>query len=126
MYAVPNSEKILSCEAVKTLSDFISKTDPKASSLFHCCSKPALTSPNDERIWYEDTPIKHYQFARLMHDISRNAKCSTTYTAHCVRATTIQEMNNTGLELRHIMYMSGHKNKTSVRSYNRDCSMQLK
>ena len=123
MYAVPNSEKYC---PVKALSDFISKTDPNASSLFNRCSKPALSSPNDEPIWYTDTPIKHYQFTRFMHDISKNAKCSTTYTAHCLRATAIQEMNDAGLELRHIMHMSGHKNEASVRSYNRDCSMQQK
>ena len=80
---------------------------------------------NDEPIWYTDTPIKHYQFTRFMHDISKNAKCSTC-TAHCLRATAIQEMNDAGLELRHIMHMSGHKNEASVRSYNRDCSMQQK
>ena len=44
-----------------------------------------------------------------MHDISKNAKCSTTHTAHCLRATAIQEINDAGLELRHIMHMSGHK-----------------
>ena len=71
MYAVPNSEKYC---PVKTLSDFISKTDPNASSLFNRCSKPALSSPNDDLIWYTDTPIKHYQFTRFMHDISKNEK----------------------------------------------------
>ena len=103
----------------------MSKADPNASILFNRCSKPALTFPNDERIWYTDTPIKHQQFTRCMHGISKNAKCSTTYTVHCLRTTAIQEMNNTGLELKHIMHMSGHKN-ASVRSYNRDCSMQQK
>ena len=57
------------------------------------------------------TPIKHYPFTQFMHDISKNAKCFTTYTAHCLRATAIQEMNDAGLELRHIMHMSGHKTK---------------
>ena len=34
-------------------------------------------------------------------------------------------MNDAGLELRHIMHMSD-KNEASVRSYNRDCSIQQK
>ena len=59
-----------------------------------------------------------------MHDISKNAKCSTTYIAHCLSAAAIQEMNDAGLELKHIMHMRGHKNEASIRSYNRDCSMQ--
>ena len=57
---VPNSEKKY-CP-VKNLSDFMSKADPNASILFNRCSKSALTSLNDERIWYTDMPIKHYQF----------------------------------------------------------------
>lgn len=64
MCVVPNSEKKY-CP-VKTLSDFISKTDPNTSSLFNCCSKPVLTSQNDERIWYTDVPIEHYQFNRFV------------------------------------------------------------
>ena len=80
MYAVPNSEKYC---PVKALSDFISKTDPNASSLFKRCSKPVLTSPKDEPtgIWYTYTPIKHYQFTRLLY-MPQNAIFFTTYTAH--------------------------------------------
>ena len=58
--------------------------------------------------------------------ISKNAKCTTRYTAHCLRATAIQGMSDAGLELRHIMLMSGHKNESSVRSYSRDCSTSQK
>ena len=112
MYAVQNLEKYC---PVNTLSDCISKTDPNASSLFNRCSKSPLSSPNDEPIWYTDTPIKHYQFTRFMHDISKNAKCSSTHTAHCLRATAIQEMNDAGIELSHIMHMSVHK-KWSIRT----------
>ncbi|CAG2242190.1 unnamed protein product [Mytilus edulis] len=70
--------------------------------------------------------VKQYQFSRFMGDISRNAGCSRLYTAHCLRATAIQAMNDAGFELRHIMYMSGHKNESSVRSYNRGCSVLQK
>lgn len=61
-----------------------------------------------------------------MADICRNSKCSTSYTAHCLRATAIQAMNDAGFELRHIMFMSGHKNESSVRSYTRECSTNQK
>ena len=73
-----------------------------------------ISSTVVERIWYTDTPIKHYQFTRFMHDIFINVKCSTTYTANCLRANAIQQMNDAGLELRNIMHMSGHKNEASV------------
>lgn len=61
-----------------------------------------------------------------MSDISKNAKCSTSYTAYCLRATAIQGMNNAGFEKRPIMHMSGHKNNASVKSYNRVCSTAQK
>lgn len=61
-----------------------------------------------------------------MADICKNAKCSKTYTAHSLRATSIQGMNDAGFEVRHIMHMSGHKNESSVRSYSRDCSTYQK
>ena len=56
--------------------------------------------------------------------VSKNAKCTTNYTAHCLRATAIQCMNDAGFEIRHIMHMSGHE--SSVRSYNRNCSTDQK
>ena len=48
-----------------------------------------ISSTVVERIWYTDTPIKHYQFTPFMHDIFINVKCSTTYTVNCLRATAI-------------------------------------
>ena len=64
----------------------------------------------------------------ILHDISSNDKCSTctTYEAHCLRAVTIQLMNDAGLDLRHIMHKNGHKNEVSVRISNCDSSMQQK
>jgi hypothetical protein len=123
MYAIPELGK--KCP-VKSLKLFLSKTDPNASSLFNHCLKPALVSPQDESLWFSDIPVKQYQFSRFMSDICKNAKCSKSYTAHSLRATAIQGMNDAGFEIRHIMHMSGHKNESSVRSYNRDCSTAQK
>lgn len=39
------------------------------------------------------------------------------YTAHCLRPTAIECMN-AGNEARHIMYMSGYKQESSIRPYN--------
>lgn len=61
-----------------------------------------------------------------MHDISRIAGCSRKYTAHCLRSTAIHALNDEGFEIRHIMYMSSHRNGASVRSYSRDCSTAQK
>ena len=52
--------------------------------------------------------------------------CSQKYTAHCLRATSIQAMSDSGHELRHIMFVTGHKNESSIRSYSRECSSDQK
>jgi hypothetical protein len=122
MYAIPGAGFMC---PVASLKQFISKTHPDASSLFNCCSKSALKDPT-EVIWYTSTPIKHYQFTRFIADISKHSRCSKTYTAHSLRSTAIQGMNDSGHKIRHIMHMSGHKNEASVRSYNRGCSMAQK
>ncbi|CAC5370791.1 unnamed protein product [Mytilus coruscus] len=102
----------------------LSKTDPDATSLFNHINKDALLSktPNILQLWYTNKSVKSYQFTRFMADVSKNASCSVMYTAHCLRATAIQAMSDAGFEIRHIMYMSGHRNEASVRSYSRDCS----
>ena len=57
-----------------------------------------------------------------MNDMVINSKCSKSSTAYCLLATAIRGMSNTGFELRHIMYMSGHTNESSIRTYNQSCS----
>ena len=109
-YAVPSARD--KCP-VQSLLLFLSKTDRNATSLFNSCSKKALWNPENESVWYTAVPIKQYQFTRFMADISENAKCSTNYTAHCLRATAIQCMIDAGFEIRHIMHMSRHKNECS-------------
>jgi integrase len=44
---------------------------------------------------------------------------SKLYTNHSLRATTITLLDNKGFEARHTMSISGHKTKSSIRSYSR-------
>ena len=93
MYAVNGADD--KCP-VRSLKYFLSKTDPNATSLFNCCSKPALGSPQTEEIWYTTVPLKHYNFTRFMSDICKHSNVAP-YTAHCLRATAIQGMNDAGV-----------------------------
>ncbi len=111
---------------VNALKMLLTKTDPLATSLFNHCNKAAIQSPASESTWFIATPVKKYQFSRFLADISKHASCSRQYTSHCLRATAIQTLSDAGFELRHIMYMSGHKNESSIRSYSRECSTQQK
>lgn len=111
---------------IMLLKLLLNKTDKNATSLFNVCVKEALNTPASFEIWYTSKPLGKTSFKSFMPDISKHAKCTKRYTAHCLRSTSIQAMNDAGLEARQIMYMSGHRNEASIRSYNRDCSTSQK
>ena len=46
-----------------------------------------------------------------MTDLSRQAELSKIYTNHSLRATSINLMDEAGVEARHIMRISGHRYK---------------
>ena len=104
-----------------SLKMFINKTDPNAKSLLNRCIKDLNVK---DAVWYTCQPLAKRTYSGFMTDLCKQAKCSKIYTAHCLRATAIQAMNDAGHELRHIMFMTGHKNEASIRSYNRHCSVQ--
>ena len=113
-----------SCEGdrcpVTSAKWLILKTDPDATSLFNHINKDPLStkSPQDLHLWYTNKSVKSYQISDFLAD----APCSVICTAHCLRARAIQAMSDAAFEIGHIMYMSGHRNEASVRSYSRDCS----
>ena len=111
---------------VKLLKLFMNRTNKNASSLFNACEKEAISRPDCTEVWYTSKPLSKVSFRNFMADISKYAKCSKRYTAHCLRSTAIQAMNDAGLEARHVMFMSGHRNEASIRPYNRDCSKDQK
>ncbi|CAG2253459.1 KCTD1_15 [Mytilus edulis] len=110
---------------LSALKELIAKTDPNAKSLFNRIVKD-LDVSSGASVWYTTQALAKRTYSGLMSDICKNAKCSKVYTAHCLRATAIQCMNDAGHELRHIMYMTGHRNESSIRSYNRHCSVGQK
>ncbi|XP_053389264.1 uncharacterized protein LOC128552260 [Mercenaria mercenaria] len=62
----------------------------------------------------------------LLSVIQMLRNSSVIYTAHCLRATATQGLDDAGFELRHIMFMTGHRNEASVRSYNTGVHNQTK
>ncbi|XP_062574457.1 uncharacterized protein LOC134236294 [Saccostrea cucullata] len=112
---------------VQSMKLFISKTDPKATSLFNECDKDALHSEDPEAhdIWYSNVPVKPKRFTTFMPDICKNAT-TKRYTAHSLRTTSITAMSDAGLTDRNIMFMSDHKCEESLKSYCRRPSVQQK
>ena len=83
---------------VHALRFLLGKTDPQATSLFNCCSKAALQTPEIEAIWYVKKPVKNYLLSRYLRDITKQAKCSRQYASHSLRATAIQILSNVRFE----------------------------
>ena len=118
MWAIPDlGEKC----PVKSLKLFLSKTDSNATSLFQTLLNPTLSSPHYESIWFRNISVKQYQFSHFRGYL-KNAQCSKTNRAPCLRATAIRRMNNASFEIRYIIHISDHKYESSVKSYNSDCS----
>ena len=61
-----------------------------------------------------------------MTQISKSANLSEKYTNHCVRATCITVLSESGFEARQIVTVSGHRNEQSVQNYVRDTSTAQK
>ena len=106
---------------VKVLKLFLEKTDPEAEMLFNQMNEQAISNPDIE-IWYTTKQLSKRTFCNFMPNISKAANLSTRYTAHCLRATAIEMLNDEGFQARHIMFMSNHRNEASLRSYSRGCS----
>lgn len=62
----------------------------------------------------------------FMANLSTQAKLSAVYANHCIRATTITELNREGFKDRYIIAVSGHRSTTALKSYVSDTSLETK
>lgn len=110
-------------DGFNALQLYISKLNPMCTAFYQF---PKRKWSPDDSIWYKNRPLGVNKLAVMMKEISEEAQLSMKYTNHCVRATAITLWSNAGLENRHIMAISGHRNEQSLKSYNsRPSSAQL-
>lgn len=103
---------------VKMLKFFIDKNDKYASRLFNKISIHAKKYPAICDIWYTTSSVGKSSFCEFFPDLCKAAGCSKRYTPHCLRATVMQAMSDdAGIETRQIMFMSGHRNEASMKTY---------
>ena len=67
---------------------------------------------------FDKVAVGKNTLAQKMRTHSKKAKLSKIYTYHCLRATSITELDRSGFEARHIMSISGHQSESSIRSYS--------
>ena len=99
---------------VASFESYISKLNQKCEALWQ--------RPNDfvyesGTIWYNKSPVGKHLLGSMMTNISKRSQLSRHYTNHSIRATSITIMDESGLESRHIMKVSGHKSEASLKSY---------
>ena len=111
-------------DGYNALELYISKLNPQCPAFFQF---PKRKWSLNDSVWYENRPLGVNKLAVMMREISEEAQLSIVYTNHSVRATAITLWLDAGLENRHIMAISGHRNEQSLKSYNsRPSSTQLR
>ena len=95
---------------------YLQKLNPNCEALFQYPKRNWCGV--SESCWYENRPLGVNKLSCMMKDRSAAAKLSKIYTNHCVRASAITLWSQAGLSNRQIMAISGHRNETSLRSYN--------
>ena len=71
-------------------------------------------------------PLGHNTIGDLMPTISNKAALSKRYTNHCLRATAITILDDGNFASRHNMTVTGHKAESSLKSYSRHTSEEIK
>ena len=109
----------LSLDGVTAFRLYKSKLNPDSNHLWQK-SRRGLLHYTDE-IWYEKNRVGHDPLERFMPFLSDKAMLSKRYTNHSVRATCISTLDEAGVEARHIMKLSSHKNESTIKEYATEC-----
>ena len=97
---------------------YLSKLHPDRPDLWQ---KPKTNIDDPHKHWFDNQVIGRDPLNNTMKNLSESAKLSTSYTNHCIRASTVTQLDTEGFEARHIMAISGHKSENSIKSYSSVC-----
>lgn len=99
---------------VKTYDLYTSRLDPRQNRLWQTPKQGV--NWNDE-LRYSPLPIGKTKCQDLMPNLYLNAGLSKRYTNHCIRSTVVGILDRGKFGARKIMRWTGHKSKSSVKSY---------
>ena len=102
-----------SCPVV-SLEKYISKLNPRCDAFFQ---RPKTNFIADSNCWYDNMAVGKNTLGNKMKVISAEAKCSSVYTNHCVRATAVTALARGGTEHQDICSVTGHKRVDSLHPY---------
>jgi integrase len=100
---------------VTSFKKYLDKLHPKLDDLWQ---RPLNSYLESNPVWYCRSPLGKNTLGNMMAEISQLGNLSNAYSNHSIRATAITALDDGGIETRHIMRASGHKNEGSIRSYS--------
>ena len=107
---------------VRLLELYKSKLNPGNNGLWQ---RPrVLNSYVGQDVWYRNMPHGENYIGNMMAAMSQKYNLSQKYTNHCLRVTSLQKLDDSRVEGRHIIRVSGHKNVDSVKHYARKLSAE--
>ena len=105
---------------VESFQNYLAQLHPEIDCLWQ---RPSITN---KKSWYMKCPLGVNRLGTMMERISKRLNLSKKFTNHSVRATTITNLSEAGVEARHIAKLSGHRSLQSIDNYNKDCSESQK
>ena len=97
---------------------YVSKLNPNNNNLWQKLKSKITGSEN---FWFDNVPVGRDTLNDAMKVLSGKAGLSQIYTNHCIRATTVTNLNDKGFEARDIMATTGHKSEYSIKAYASRC-----
>ena len=101
---------------VKALHRLVDRLHPKLDRLFQ---RVLPGCRRKEGPWFAQAALGHNTLSDMMPLLSTRANLSMRYTNHCVRASVVTDLKDAGFSNHEVCAVTGHKNESSVQSYDR-------
>ena len=102
------------------------KLDPSQDALYCQALKGKNFSAENAQVWFSKKVIGVNYLGNFMKEISKRLHLSREYTNHSIRATGVTLLTASGIESRRIMFLTGHKCESSLKSYDSDNNVAQK
>lgn len=100
---------------VQSLNFYLSKLHPDCPYLFQL---PRTDKATGSTVWYCKKASGVNAIGGFMAKISDEAQLSKRYTNHCIRATTVTQLRDGGMDPQDIVSVTGHRCVNSISSYS--------
>ncbi len=105
---------------MKIFDLYTQKLNPACDSLWQKPRRLCHLSYAEE-CWFESHPVGHTPLDKFMGVLSDQLQLSFHYTNHCIQATGMTLLNESGFEAHHICTVSSNKNEATIRNYAVKC-----